>query len=38
MKKKSVTKKLEKTGIVLSAIDLVNAGDFVLDIGAVTDL
>jgi carboxypeptidase family protein/TonB-dependent receptor-like protein len=30
-------KKLEKTNIVLSAIDLVNAGDFTLDVGAVTD-
>src|SRR5581483_7969794 len=34
---KSGFKKLEKTGIVLNAIDLVNAGDFVLDVGAVTD-
>ena len=30
-------KKLEKTNIVLNAIDLVNAGDFTLDVGAVTD-
>ena len=30
-------KKLEKTGIVLNATDLVNAGDFTLDVGAVTD-
>jgi hypothetical protein len=30
-------KKLEKTNIALSAIDLVNAGDFTLDVGAVTD-
>jgi len=31
-------KKLEKTNIVLNAIDLVNAGDFTLDVGAVTDM
>src|SRR5262245_16659395 len=30
-------KKLEKTNIILNAIDLVNAGDFTLDVGAVTD-
>jgi hypothetical protein len=30
-------KKLEKTNIVLNAIDLINAGDFTLDVGAVTD-
>jgi hypothetical protein len=30
-------KKFEKTNIVLNAIDLVNAGDFTLDVGAVTD-
>ena len=30
-------KKLEKTNIVLNAIDLVNAGDFTLGVGAVTD-
>jgi hypothetical protein len=30
-------KKLEKTNITLSAIDLVNAGDFVLEVGALTD-
>ncbi|HKQ78812.1 MAG TPA: carboxypeptidase regulatory-like domain-containing protein [Blastocatellia bacterium] len=30
-------KKLEKTNIMLNAIDLVNAGDFTLDVGAVTD-
>src|SRR5262245_31925133 len=30
-------KKLEKTNIILNAIDLVNAGDFTLDLGAVTD-
>ncbi|HEY6402201.1 MAG TPA: carboxypeptidase regulatory-like domain-containing protein, partial [Blastocatellia bacterium] len=30
-------KKFEKTNIALSAIDLVNAGDFTLDVGAVTD-
>jgi hypothetical protein len=34
---KSGFKKLEKTGVVLNATDLVNAGDFVLDVGAVTD-
>jgi len=34
---KSGFKKLEKTGIVLNAIDLVNAGDFTLDVGAVSD-
>ncbi len=34
---KSGFKKLEKTNIVLNAIDLVNAGDFTLDVGAVTD-
>src|SRR5262247_337476 len=30
-------KKFEKTSIILNAIDLVNAGDFTLDVGAVTD-
>src|SRR5215475_659907 len=30
-------KKLEKTNIILNAIDLVNAGVFTLDVGAVTD-
>jgi len=30
-------KKLEKTNVILNAIDLVNAGDFTLDVGAVTD-
>ncbi|MBO0801376.1 MAG: carboxypeptidase regulatory-like domain-containing protein, partial [Blastocatellia bacterium] len=30
-------KKLEKTNITLSAIELVNAGDFVLEVGALTD-
>jgi hypothetical protein len=30
-------KKFEKTNIILNAIDLVNAGDFTLDVGAVTD-
>jgi hypothetical protein len=30
-------KKLEKTSIILNAIDLINAGDFTLDVGAVTD-
>jgi hypothetical protein len=30
-------KKLEKTNIILNAIDLINAGDFTLDVGAVTD-
>src|SRR5262245_46682241 len=30
-------KKLEKTNIILNAIDLVNAGDFTLAVGAVTD-
>lgn len=30
-------KKLEKSGIVLNATDLVNAGDFTLDVGAVTE-
>jgi hypothetical protein len=30
-------KKLEKTNIVLNALDLVNAGEFTLDVGAVTD-
>jgi hypothetical protein len=30
-------KKLEKTNITLSAIDLVNAGDFVLEVGELTD-
>ncbi len=34
---KSGFKKLEKTGIVLNAINLVNAGDFTLDVGAVSD-
>jgi outer membrane receptor protein involved in Fe transport len=34
---KSGFKKLEKTSIVLNATDLVNAGDFTLDVGAVTD-
>ncbi|MGH9937574.1 MAG: carboxypeptidase regulatory-like domain-containing protein [Blastocatellia bacterium] len=34
---KSGFKKLEKTNIVLNAIDMVNAGDFTLDVGAVTD-
>ena len=34
---KSGFKKLEKTGVILNATDLVNAGDFVLDVGAVTD-
>jgi hypothetical protein len=34
---KSGFKKLEKTNVVLNATDLVNAGDFVLDVGAVTD-
>ncbi|HEU0179401.1 MAG TPA: carboxypeptidase regulatory-like domain-containing protein, partial [Blastocatellia bacterium] len=30
-------KKLEKTNIILNAIDLVNAGNFTLDVGAVSD-
>src|SRR5262249_52326822 len=30
-------KKFEKTNVILNAIDLVNAGDFTLDVGAVTD-
>ncbi|HKX27220.1 MAG TPA: carboxypeptidase regulatory-like domain-containing protein [Blastocatellia bacterium] len=30
-------KRLEKTEITLNAIDLVNAGDFVLEVGAVSD-
>ncbi len=30
-------KKLEKTGVILNATDLANAGDFTLDVGAVTD-
>jgi hypothetical protein len=30
-------KKLEKTNIVLNALDLINAGDFTLDVGAVSD-
>jgi Carboxypeptidase regulatory-like domain/TonB-dependent Receptor Plug Domain len=30
-------KKFEKTNIILNAIDLINAGDFTLDVGAVTD-
>src|SRR5215813_12197262 len=34
---KSGFKKLEKTNIILNAIDLINAGDFTLDVGAVTD-
>src|SRR5215475_7111162 len=34
---KSGFKKLEKTNVILNAIDLVNAGDFTLDVGAVTD-
>jgi len=34
---KSGFKKFEKTNIVLNATDLVNAGDFTLDVGAVTD-
>ncbi|HEX4950725.1 MAG TPA: carboxypeptidase-like regulatory domain-containing protein, partial [Blastocatellia bacterium] len=34
---KSGFKKLEKTGVILNATDIVNAGDFTLDVGAVTD-
>ena len=34
---KSGFKKLEKTGVVLNATDLANAGDFTLEVGAVTD-
>ncbi len=34
---KSGFKRLEKTEIILNAIDLLNAGDFVLDVGAVTE-
>lgn len=34
---KSGFKKLEKTGVVLNATDLANAGDFVMDVGQVTD-
>jgi carboxypeptidase family protein/TonB-dependent receptor-like protein len=34
---KSGFKRLEKNEIILNAIDLVNAGDFVLDVGAVTE-
>lgn len=30
-------KKFEKTGVVLNAIDLVNTGDYILEVGAVTD-
>jgi hypothetical protein len=30
-------KKYEKTNVVLNATDIVNAGDFTLDVGAVTD-
>ncbi len=34
---KSGFKKLEKTGVILNATDIANAGDFTLDVGAVTD-
>jgi hypothetical protein len=34
---KSGFKRLEKTEIILNAIDLVNAGDFVMDVGEVTE-
>ncbi|HKX30560.1 MAG TPA: carboxypeptidase regulatory-like domain-containing protein [Blastocatellia bacterium] len=34
---KSGFKRLEKTNIILNAIDLVNAGDFVMEVGAVSD-
>src|SRR5262245_51261464 len=34
---KSGFKRLEKSDIILNAIDLVNAGNFVLDVGAVTE-
>jgi Carboxypeptidase regulatory-like domain/TonB-dependent Receptor Plug Domain len=34
---KSGFKRFEKTEIILNAIDLVNAGDFVLDVGEVSD-